>query len=204
MFFSRFSRHFVESSQKCRKNSVFWAFCATFRKKCEKTVFSLIFLDTLYKVCKKFEKQSLLSFLRDVQPKMWENSVFWCFLEHSVQSFRKVWYAKNSVFELIVWGSAKSVWKQFFSRFSRHFVQSLHIMRKQSFLLFFSYSMFFKKREKTVFFHVIRDTSYEVRKMCEKTAFFELFARSPCKNCQKKVFLFHVFQDTLYKFRKKC
>ena len=32
--FSRFSRHFVQSSQKLRINSFFWAFCATFLKKC--------------------------------------------------------------------------------------------------------------------------------------------------------------------------
>ena len=69
-----------------------------------------------------------------------------------------------------------------------------------------------------MFFHVFRGTLCKVRKKCEKTAFFELFARRPtksvrtlykvCKKCEKqRCFLrrhvFHVFRGTLYKVRKK-
>ena len=42
---------------KNAKNSVSSAFCATFLKNCEKTVFYHVFRDTLYKVRKKCEKQ---------------------------------------------------------------------------------------------------------------------------------------------------
>ena len=67
---SRFSRHFVQSSQKMRKISVFWAFCSMFRKKCEKTVFFFhVFRDNLNKVRKICEKQRFLSFLLDVPQK---------------------------------------------------------------------------------------------------------------------------------------
>ena len=52
---SRFSRHFVQSSQKMSKISVFWAFSATFPKKCEETVFFHVFRDTLKKSLKKCE-----------------------------------------------------------------------------------------------------------------------------------------------------
>ena len=44
---SRFLRHFVQISQKISKISVFWAFSATFPKKCEETVFFYVFRDTL-------------------------------------------------------------------------------------------------------------------------------------------------------------
>ena len=134
--FSRFSRHFVQSSQDMRKKNVFWAFCAKVRKNCEKRVFFPVFWETFCtKFAKKVKEQRF--FLRDVIQKVWQNSVL--------------------------------------SRFSRHFVQCSQKMRKISVFWAF-YATFRKKCEKTVFFHVFRDTLCIVSKKCEKTAFFELFA----------------------------
>ena len=80
--FSCFSRQFVQSSQKMWENSVFltffetfctkfakkcekhgfWAFCRMSDKKCDISVFFLVYRDILYKNCKKWEKQRFLSF----------------------------------------------------------------------------------------------------------------------------------------------
>ena len=61
------------------KNSAFWAFCATFIKKCEKTVFFHVFRDTLYKVRQKCGK----------------NAFFELFAPSSAKSVRKQCYSLN-------------------------------------------------------------------------------------------------------------
>ena len=129
---SRFSRHFVQSSQKSKKKkNVFWVFSATFPKNCEGNSVFHVFRDTLYKVCKKCFKNSV--FLRDVMQRVWENSVLSRFSRHFVQSSQKM--LKNSVFEHFGRGSAKSVRKlSFFSFFLRRSAKSI---RKQCFFTFF-------------------------------------------------------------------
>ena len=128
----------MQSSQEKRKKN---AFCATVRKKCEKTVF-FTFFETL---CTKFAKKS-------------------------------VFFARRF---------AKSM--SVLSRFSRQFVQSSQKIRKMSvFWVFFK--TFPKKCEKTVFFHVFRDTLYKVHIKYKKTAFFELFARRFAKSVRKQCF----------------
>ena len=52
--FSRFSRHFARSSQKCEKTA-FLSFCTMYckKQKAQKTLFLLIFMRTLYKASRK-------------------------------------------------------------------------------------------------------------------------------------------------------
>ena len=56
-----------------------------------------------------------------------------------------------------------------------------------------------KKYEKTVFFHVFRDTLYKVHKNCEKKTFFELSARCSSKSVRKQCF-FTFFETICTKF----
>ena len=128
--FSRFSRHFVQSSQNMRKN-IFFAFCTMSCKKCEKTAFFHVFRDTLYEFAENVKKQRFLSFLDDVPQKVWENSVFSRFSKHFVQSSHKM--RKNSVIWVFCTMSHRKCEKSvFFLRFSRHFVQISQNMRKNS------------------------------------------------------------------------
>ena len=145
--FSRFLRHFLQSSAKnakkmaffeilvrrsqksmtkrCfftfSKNSVFWAFCVMFPKKCEK----------------KCVKQCFLTFLHDV-PQKCEETVF----------FHVIWDT------YICSKFRKKGEKQRFLSFLRDVPQ--------------------KVWENSVF-HVFRDTYYKVRRNCGKTAFFLSF-----------------------------
>ena len=118
---SRFSRHFVQSSQKMSKISVFWAFSATFPKKCEETVFFHVFRDNLY-------------FLLDVPQKVWENSVFFHVFRNTLYKVRKKCW-KTAFFELFLRRSAKSVRKQCFIHFFLR--RSAKSVRKQCFSTFF-------------------------------------------------------------------
>ena len=52
------------------------------------------------------------------------------------------------------------------------------------------------------FFHVFQGTSYKVRKKCEKTAFFEIFARRPTKSVRKQCF-YTFFKALCTNFTKK-
>ena len=132
-----------------RKNSVFWAFCATFPKKCEKTVFFNVFRDTLYKVCKKCKKRRFLSFLRDVPQKVWGNSVFSRYLRHLNLLKVSQKLRKTAFFELSARCSSKSVWKQcFFTFFETLFTK------------------FSKNAEKQRFLSFLRDISQVARKYC--------------------------------------
>ena len=111
--FSRFSRHFVRSSQQMRKTAFFenlaWCPAKSVRKECFLTFFETLCTKFakkktacrktaffLYKVRKKCEKTAFFSFLHDVLQKMWENSVFSRFSRHFLQSSQKM--PKNSVF----------------------------------------------------------------------------------------------------------
>ena len=74
-------------------------------------------------------------------------------------------------------------------------------MRKNSVFGVFC-TMSCKKCDKTVFFHVFRNTLWKFRKKCEKQRFLSFL-----HNVLQKVWwncVFHVFRDTLYKGRKKC
>ena len=152
------SRFFETLYTKFAKNSVFWAFCATFRKKCEKTVFFFnVFRDTLYKIRKKAIKQRILSFFARRFAKVWENSVFSHFSRYFVQSLQK--NRKTEFIELFAGRSAKNVRKQCFLAFFEHSVQKFaKYCEKQRFWAF--RLRFGEKCEKTVFFTFFRDTLY--------------------------------------------
>ena len=151
--FSRFSRHFVQSSQKC-----------------EKTVF-------------------FLSFLREVHQEVWENSVFRVFRENSV--FLRKTFAKNAKRQrfLIFLNDVprKMREKSFFSFFVTICAKLEWNARKQRFLSFL-HDVSQKVWQNSVFFRVFWDTSYKVRKISEKTAFFELSALSSAKSVRKQCF----------------
>ena len=90
---SRFSRHFVQSSQKSRKKNVFWVFSATFPKNCEETVF-FTFFETL---CTKFAKKGLkTAFFEWLYARSVRKQCSFTFLRHFVQSSQKM--RKISVF----------------------------------------------------------------------------------------------------------
>ena len=137
--FSRFSRHFVPSSQKMRKNSVFWAFLRDFLQKVSeiRVFFSRFFKALCTKFAKNAEKLRFLSFLRDVHQKVWENSLLSRFSRHFVQSSQKM--LKTAFFEIILFAQcpAKSVRKQcfftFFETLSTKFTKNA---KKQRFLSF--------------------------------------------------------------------
>ena len=218
--FSRFSRHFVQSSQKMRKtaffehfarcpaksvrkhcffhvirdtlynvrlkfekNDVFWAYARLSTKSfCVKSVFTR-FLRHFVRFCKKCDKQRSLIVLRDVPQKLWEK---WVFFFHF---FRDIIYkvrinAKNSVFYLYAWRSAKSVRKQFFTFFET-FVESS------------------PKMQKTVFFELFaRSSGKSFRKHCF-SRFSRRFVIKFAKNAKKQCFLsfFVTFHKSL---RKQC
>ena len=96
-FFHVFRDTFYKVRKNLKKNSVFRAFCATFRNKFKKILIFHVFLDTLLKVRKKCAKQHFLSFLRDLPQKVWENSVISRFSRLFVQSSQKM--QKTAFFE---------------------------------------------------------------------------------------------------------
>ena len=174
--FSRFSRHFVQSSHKMRKKKT--AFFELFERRSAKNArkkFFLVFRDTLCKVSNEMQKQRFLSFLHDVPQKVWENSVFSRFSRHFVQSSH-VKCEKAAFFELFARCSGKSVSKQcFFTFFETLCTKFAKNAKKQRFLSFLrDVSQKVWENSAFFFFHVFRDTLYKVRKKCEKTAFFEL------------------------------
>ena len=125
--FSHFSRHFVESSPKMRKNHVFFlAFCAIVpQKKIRRHCYFHVFRGALwYKFRIKCEKTVFFEFLHDVPPNSVRKQCFFSrFSRKFVQNSRKM--RKDCVF----WTSCATFHKtcqenSFFSRFSRHFVQS--------------------------------------------------------------------------------
>ena len=134
---SRFSRHFVQSSQKMGKISVF---CAMLCKKCEKTVFF---------------SRCLRHFVQ-IRIKCWKTVFFLFFLRRSAKTVRKQCFF--TFFETLCTKFAKKIEKQRFlsdlmqkvwvnsvlSRFSRHFVQSSQKMRK--IIVFWAFSATFPKK----------------------------------------------------------
>ena len=87
-----------------------------------------------------------------------------------------------------------------FLRYSRHIVQGSQRMQKPAFFWGFC-TIFRKKWEKTVFFHVFRDTLYElVPKKCKNSVIWA-FCMMFRKRCEKTVFI-HVFRDTLSSSQK--
>ena len=133
---------------------------------------------------------------------------------------------KSAFFELFARRSSKSVRKQLFSLFSRHFEQSSQKMRKTAFFELFALIKFRQKCEKfaknakkqrflsflrdvpqkvweTVFFHVFRDTLYKLRIICEKTSVFWAFCATILKKCEKQCF-FTFFETVCTKFAKNA
>ena len=137
--FLRFLRHFKIKFEKMRKTSFFELFARCSAKSVRKQCFFHVFRNTLYKVRKKcwktafFElflrrsaksvrKQCFIHFFSATFRKKCEKTVFFHVFRDNLCKFRK----KNVKRTLFARRSAKSVRKQcFFSRFLRHFVQSL-------------------------------------------------------------------------------
>ena len=127
-----------------------------------------------------------MSFLHDILKKIWDNSVFYVFRDTLYKVRKKC--EKIAFFELFAQCPAKSVRKQCFLCFSRHFVQSSQKMRKTAFFWAFC-TMSCKKCEKTEFFHVFRDTLYKVRRKCEKQRFLSFLHDVLKKVWENSVFL---------------
>ena len=120
---SRFSRHFVQSSQKMRKISVFWAFCCDVPQKVwENSVFS------------RFSRHFVQSSQENAK-----NSVFWAFCSTFQKSVRKQCFfhvfrdtlnkvrkkCEKQRFLSFLLDVPQKVWgNSVFSRFSKHFVHS--------------------------------------------------------------------------------
>ena len=189
--FSRFSRQFVQSSQRMRKKSVFWAFCATFLKKCKKTVFFDVFRDTLYKVRKTCEKTTFfVLFARRLSKCVRKQCFFFTFFETLCMYKVLKKCEKTAFFELFALSFAKSMRKQrFFTFFKKG--------EKQCFLTFFETlcTKFAKNAINSVFRAFCAPKVWEIRKKCGETAFFELFARRSSKSVRKHCFL--TFFETL-------
>ena len=189
------------------ENSVFHVFRDTLYKVRKKSVFSRdvmqkvwvffhVFQDTLYKVRRKWEKLAFFKFFLRRSPKSVRKQCFFTFFETLCTKFAE--NVKNSVFWAFYATFRKKCEKTvFFSRYSRHFVQSSHRIRKNS--VFWAFCATFRNKcEKTVFFHVFRDTLYKVRKKSLKTAFFaRRYAKSVRKQCS-----FTFFKTLCTKFVK--
>ena len=188
---SRFLRHFVQISQKISKISVFWAFSATFPKKCEETVFFLRF-SRHFKI--KFERMRKTSFFELFARCSAKSVRKQCFFFHVFRNTlykvrKKCW--KTAFFDLFLRRSAKSVRKQCFIHFFLR--RSAKSVRKQCFFTFFEIicANFARKTKKerflrdgpqkvwenSVFFHVFWDTLYKVHKT-KRFFFSRRFAKS--------------------------
>ena len=161
--FSRFSRQFIRNWPKMQKNSVFRTFCATFRKKCVKTMFFHVLQDTLYNVRNKNAK----------------NTVFKLLARHSAKSVRKpcfstsfetlcTFFAENANIS-VLWSSCATLSKMWEKT-----------TKRSSFFTFFEvlYTKF-ANHVKTAFFELFaRDSAKSVRKQC----FFFKFLETLCTN----------------------
>ena len=180
VFFSRFLRDTLYKVRKKSERTAF--FCAMLCKKYDKTVFFHVFRDTLCIVSKKCEKQRFLSFLFDVPKKSVRKQCFFHVFRDTLNKVRKKCEKQRFLSFLLdvpqkVWGNSV------FSRLLGHFVQSSRKKFKNR--VFFFCATLCKECEKTMFFHLFRDTLYKVRRKWEKSAFF---ARRLCKKSEKTVF----------------
>ena len=172
------------STKSVRKQCSFTFFRDILYKKFAKNTKKHRFLSFLHDIPQKVWETVFFMFFEALCTKFAENtknSVFWAFwttfhkkCEKTVffHVFRDILYKvckkyeKTSFYELFfARHPTKSVRKQCFSCFSRHFVQSLQKMRKNSGFLSFSHDVPQKVWENS-FFHVFRDTLYKVCKKC--------------------------------------
>ena len=118
---SPFSRHFVQSSQKMRKISVF---CATLCKKCEKTVFFSRFLRHFVQIRIKCWKTVFFHFFLRRSAKSVRKQCFFTFFETLCTKFAR--NAKKKRFLSFLRDGPQKVWENsvFSPFFERHFVQS--------------------------------------------------------------------------------
>ena len=166
--FSHFSSHFEQSSQKMLENSVFWAFCMMFIEKCREQCFSTFFETLRTKIPKNANKQRFFELFARCSSKSVTKQCIFTFSIHSVRSSQKVrktpffvLFARKTVLSTMF---KKQCFITFFETLCTKFAKNA---KKQRFFLAFC-TISCKKCEKTVFFHVFRDTLYKVRKKCEK------------------------------------
>ena len=130
IIFSRFSRHFVANFTKNTKNQCFLTFLHNVSQKVsENLVFFHVFRDTLFKVCKKMRKNSVFwAFCTTYHIKSVRKQCFFHVFRDILYKDRKKFETRKHVFfELFARRpSKKNEITVFFSRFSRHFVQSSH------------------------------------------------------------------------------
>ena len=177
-FFSRFSRHFVQSSQKIQKKTVFCELFARYvprivRENSDFSRFSWHFVHR----SQKMRKNSIFwVFLREVKRKVWENSVFSRFSVLFLLSSEKIRKKNNNIFEFFARPSAKSVRKQCFFYVFRDSLYKVH--KKCEKLRFLSFLRDVKRKvlENSAFSRFSRHFVLSSQKF-RKTAFFELFAR---------------------------
>ena len=162
LFFHVFRATIHKVRESC-ENSVFWAFCARFREKCEKTVFFSRFSRHFVQSSQKMRnKQRFLSILHDDPSKSVRKQCYFMFLSCCFIMLFQCFFmffntlctkfakkAKNSVLRAsshdVHTKSGRKQW--FFSRFSRHFVQSSQKMRKTWRFLTFLQRLSHKKCE---------------------------------------------------------
>ena len=205
-----------------RKNSVIWAFCATFIKKCEKIVFFHVFRDTfLFKVRKKWEKTVFFKLFAQSSAKSVIKQcffhVFWAFCSTFLKKcektvffhvFRDTLYKvrkkceKTALFELFARRSSKSVRKQCFFPFFETLCFAKSV-RKQCFSHFFRFlrDVHQKVWENSVFSRFSRHFVQSSQKT-QKNSFLELLALSSAKSVRKQCF-FSSFLSFLCDVRQK-
>ena len=115
-FFHVFRDTLYKVRKKCWKTVFFFELFARRSPKSVKKQCSFTFFEThCTKFAKYAEKERFLSFLRDIQQKLWENSVFFKFSRHFEQSSQKM--RRTAFLELFARRSPKSVRKQSFFMF---------------------------------------------------------------------------------------
>ena len=187
-----------------RKNSVFWDFCATFSKNCEKTVF-FTFFETL---CTNFAKNAKKTAFFELFARRLAKSV----RKHCFHVFRDTLYkvrekcGKVAVFELFARHSAKIVRKQcFFTFFETLCTKFAKNAKKRRFLRFLR-DVPQKVWGNSVFSRYLRHLNLlKVSQKLRKTAFFKLFARHSLKSVRKQCFprFSRRFAQNSQKMRKK-
>ena len=177
---SRFSRHFVQSSQKSRKKKTFFEF---FLQRSQKIVRKQCFSRFSRHFVQSLQKKGLKQrFLSDFMQGVWENSVLSRFRD-TLYKVRRKW-EKSAFFARRY---AKSVRKQcsftFFKTLCTKFAENKQNQRILSFFCDVPQNVWVN----SVFSRLLRHFVQSSQKM-RKTAFFELFARRSAKSVKKRCF----------------
>ena len=178
-----------------QKNSVFRTFCATFRKKCVKTMFFHVLQDSLYNVRNKNAK----------------NTVFKLLARHSAKSVRKpcfstsfetlcTFFAENANIS-VLWSSCATLSKMWEKTLFFHvFRGTIHKVRKscENSVFWAFCARFREKCEKTMFFFSSFSRHFvQISLEMLNNSVFQAFYATILKMCEKKVF-FHVFIMLFY------